>query len=118
MGAPVVWFEIGGDDADRLQDFYTGLLDWQLTKMDEMDYRLVETGGEGGIPGGVFASPPEAGNYVTVYAAVDDVAGSVTQAVELGGSLVQPPTPLPNGSMIAMVDDPEGHRVGLIQQAA
>lgn len=118
MGAPVVWFEIGGDDADRLQDFYTGLFDWKLTPMDDQDYRLVDTGSEDGIPGGVFASPPEAGNYVTVYGAVQDVASSVTEAVRLGGTLVQPPTPLPNGAMIAMVDDPEGHRVGLIQPAA
>ncbi|MEM8905904.1 MAG: VOC family protein [Actinomycetota bacterium] len=117
MGAPVVWFEVGGDDADRLEEFYGGLFDWKTTK-DDMDYRFVDTGGEAGIPGGIYASPSEVGSYVTFYGAVDDIAASVTVAVELGGSLVQPPTPLPNGAMVAMVDDPEGHRVGLIQQTA
>ena len=118
MGAPVVWFEVGGEDADRLQDFYSGLFDWKLTQMDDQDYRLVDTGTEAGIPGGVYASPPEFGSYVTFYGAVADIGGSVAEAVELGGTLVQAPTPLPNGAMVALVDDPEGHRVGLIQQAA
>lgn len=117
MGAPVVWFEIGGDDADGLQSFYSELFDWKMEAIPDLDYRLVDTGGEAGIPGGVYASPTDIGSYVTVYAGVDDIAVAVDRALELGGQLVEAPKPLPDGSLVGLIDDPEGHRVGLIQQA-
>ena len=56
-------------------------------------------------------------SYVSFYVAVDNLEGSLAQAERLGAKVPQPPTPLADGSRVAMVNDPEGHRIGLIQQA-
>lgn len=56
MGQPVVHWEIGAKDARRLQDFYAKLFDWKIDANNAMNYGMVETGGQGGINGGIFAT--------------------------------------------------------------
>jgi predicted enzyme related to lactoylglutathione lyase len=119
MGAPVVWFEVAGRDLDTLKQFYSSLFGWKIEfdKAAPMPYGLVTTGAEGGIPGGVYAPGEPVGSYVSFYVAVDDLERSLGQAEVLGAKVAQPPTPLADGSRVAMFNDPEGHRIGLIQQA-
>ncbi len=52
MGQPVVHWEIAAKDAKQAQQFYVKLFDWTVDVQQPMNYRLVETGGEGGIDGG------------------------------------------------------------------
>jgi predicted enzyme related to lactoylglutathione lyase len=119
MGAPVVWFEVAGRDLDALRQFYSSLFGWkiELDPAAPMPYGMVNTGADGGIPGGVYAPGEPVGSYVSFYVAVDDLEGSLRQAEGLGAKVAQPPTPLPDGSRVAMFNDPEGHRIGLLQQA-
>jgi predicted enzyme related to lactoylglutathione lyase len=119
MGAPVVWFEVAGRDLDALRQFYSSLFGWriELDPAAPIPYGLVHTDAEGGIPGGVYAPGEPVGSYVSFYVAVDDLERSLQQAETLGAKVAQPPTPLANGSRVAMINDPEDHRVGLIQQA-
>jgi predicted enzyme related to lactoylglutathione lyase len=35
----------------------------------------------------------------------------------LGGKVVQPPTPISETARVAMLLDPEGHRIGLLEQS-
>jgi uncharacterized protein len=116
MGAPVVWFEVGGRDLPTLTAFYEELLGWKVDADNPMKYGMVDTGGEGGIPGGIFAAPDEAPEYVTFYADVADVKATLEQAEKLGGKVLVEPRPIDGGATIAMVSDPEGHPVGIIQQ--
>ena len=54
MGQPVVQFEVMGEDADKLQSFYSDLFDWKITSHG--NYGIVErhVNGDGvGIAGGV-----------------------------------------------------------------
>jgi predicted enzyme related to lactoylglutathione lyase len=120
MGAPVVWFEVAGRDLDALRKFYSGLFGWkiELDSSAPMPYGLVDTGAEGGIPGGVYAPGEPVGGYVSFYVGVDDLEASLRHAEELGAKVAQPPTPLADGTRIAMVNDPEGHRIGLLQRAS
>jgi hypothetical protein len=119
MGAPVVWFEVAGRDLDALRQFYSGLFGWriELDSAAPMPYGLVNTGADAGIPGGVYAPGEAVGSYVSFYVAVDDLDGSLRQAEGLGAKVAQPPTAMADGSRVAMFNDPEGHRIGLIQQA-
>jgi predicted enzyme related to lactoylglutathione lyase len=119
LGAPVVWFEVAGRDLDALRQFYSRLFGWriELDPAAPMPYGLVHTGAEGGIPGGIYAPGEPAGSYVSFYVAVEDLERALARAETLGAKLAQPPTPLADGSRVAMVNDPEGHRIGLIQQA-
>ena len=114
MPNPVVHFEITGQDAEALQQYYRDLFGWSLTPMaPEVPYGLVrpeETGD--GIGGGVGASMDGA-SLLTVYVQVDDIQGALDRAVELGGEVVQPPTVIPGTVTYAQFRDIEGHLVGL-----
>src|SRR5262245_9321764 len=115
MGAPVVWFEVAGRDFDTLSKFYTELFHWKVDADNPTGYGMVDTGGDGGIPGGVFAGGDT--EYVSFYVQVPDLEARLRQAEKLGAKVVQPPTPTaPDGPTIAMVTDPEGHRIGILQE--
>ena len=53
MGAPVVHFEIMGGKGVDLETFYRGLFGWKIDSNNPMKYGIVNTGGAGGINGGV-----------------------------------------------------------------
>ena len=68
MAAPVVWFEIAGRDLDVLTRFYGDLLGWKVDADNPQRYGMVDTGAEGGIPGGIYAPGDQVGEYVSFYA--------------------------------------------------
>jgi uncharacterized protein len=117
MAAPVVWFEIAGRDLDTLTRFYGDLLGWKVDAANPQGYGMVDTGADGGIPGGIYAPGDPAGEYVSFYAAVQGLEGYLERAERLGGKVVQPPTPISETARVAMLLDPEGHRIGLLEQA-
>jgi predicted enzyme related to lactoylglutathione lyase len=43
--------------------------------------------------------------------------GYLERAEPLGGKVVQPPTPISDTARVAMLLDPEGHRIGLLEQS-
>jgi predicted enzyme related to lactoylglutathione lyase len=93
MAAPVVWFEIAGRDLDALTRFDGDLLGWKVDADNPQHYGMVDTGAEGGIPGGIFAPGAQVGEYVSFYAAVQGLEERLEHAARLGGKVVQPPTP-------------------------
>src|SRR6266508_3571857 len=93
MAAPVVWFDIAGRDLDALTRFYGELLGWKVDADNPQRYGGVDTGAEGGIPGGIFESSAEVGPYVSFYASVRGLEEHLRRAEGLGGKVVQPPTP-------------------------
>jgi predicted enzyme related to lactoylglutathione lyase len=112
---PVVWFEVMGQDADKLRSFYADLLGWRFEVIKEMDYGTVEAG-EGGIAGGI-GQAPEGRGWATFYTKVPNLEASVAQAQKLGSSVRVPITELPD-TRIAVVTDPEGNAVGLCADKA
>ena len=69
MGQPVVHWEIGGRDGTKLHEFYRTLFDWTIQVMPEFHYGMVDTGGQGGINGGISTLPaevPPVASFVTV----------------------------------------------------
>ena len=115
MENPVVWFEVMGQDADKLRRFYGDLLGWQFKVEKPMDYGTVEAG-EGGIQGGI-GEVPEGAGWATFYTKVPDLEAAVARAEALGSSVRVPITNLPD-TRIAVVTDPEGNAVGLCADPA
>ena len=115
MANPVVHFEVAGKDAAKLKTFYGDAFDWQLQDVMDGQYHMVDTGGEGGIAGGVGAAPGGGPGHVMFYVQVADPAAALEKIKSLGGSTVSEPMDVPGGPTIAHFADPEGHVVGLVK---
>lgn len=114
MGNPVVHFEVIGRDAKALSAFYGELFGWKVDASNPMGYGIVDTGAEGAIGGGIGASEDGPG-HVTFYVQVDDPQACLDKTAALGGKAVVPVTEIPNMVTFALLADPEGHVVGVVQ---
>ena len=112
MANPVVHFEIGAADQQALVRFYRELLGWGLRAVAE-GYTLIDTRGGRGVNGGIGRS--DTGDpWGTFYVEVDDLQGHLDRAGALGGRTVVPIIEQA-GMAFAMVADPDGLLVGLVQ---
>ena len=119
MAYPVVYFELGGRNAEGLRDFYSELFGWDISEMGAASaagspYWFIGNE-EGGIPGGIIQTnenmPP---NYVMFYVQSDDLQATLDKVVSLGGQAVVPPSDIPGGrGQIAVFMDPDGNVIGL-----
>jgi len=108
MSQPVMQFQIISKSPEETARFYGSLFGWKIDADNPMGYRRIDTGCAEGIHGGIWPAPPQAINFVQLFMAVDDVPGSVAQAVELGAKVLIPPTKLPEGDEMAVLHDPQG----------
>jgi predicted enzyme related to lactoylglutathione lyase len=115
---PVVWFEVVGKDGPGLERFYGELFNWHIADAgDGSGYGLVEAA-EKGIGGGIGKSSDGGPGHVTFYVEVDDPAAYLKRAEKLGGTVILPPTEIPEFHLtFAMFADPEGHVIGLSKGA-
>lgn len=109
-GTPVDWFEILGADQDRSQRFYAEVFGWQVSHGDA-GYRMVDTGSNRGIRGGIGAG--QDGTWATVYANVPDVAAVLARAVELGGTREYGPLAVDDHMQTGALRDPAGNVFGV-----
>lgn len=110
--AKVVHFEVLGQDAAALQQFYGAAFDWEMQDVMGGSYYMVNP--DGGIAGGVGSAQGGPG-HVTFYIEVDDPAAALEKVSQLGGRTIQEPMDVPGGPTIALFADPEGHVVGLVK---
>ncbi|MFQ6019540.1 MAG: VOC family protein [Dehalococcoidia bacterium] len=118
MGQPVVHWEICAKDGKKMQEFYANLFDWKIDANNPMNYGMADTGGQGGINGGIFQKQgdmPDMPPYVTFYVQVDDLQAYLNKAESMGGKTIVPPCPIPDAGSFALFHDPEGHLVGLFK---
>jgi hypothetical protein len=114
MPNPIVFFEILGKDKTVLDDFYRAVFDWQLTPGERpSDYTNVNAGGK--IPGGLGVSMDGGAGQVTFYVEVNEIAETVSLVESRGGRRLSGPTRLQDGREVALIADPEGHVIGLLQ---
>src|SRR5256885_14170598 len=109
MGNPVVHFEIMGGDGEKLKGFYSDLFGWKINSDNPQNYGMVETGGEGGINGGVG----DGGNFSgsRVYIQVPDLQEALDKIEAAGGKTVMAPQDLGMGER-ALVEGPQGNPGG------
>ncbi|HEX6376125.1 MAG TPA: VOC family protein [Allosphingosinicella sp.] len=113
---PAVMFEIIARDQAAISAFYTEVFGWQYqTGSDGLSYIHFPAGSPpllGGI-GETQDSPGfEPGH--NFYLLVDELQPVIDRAVAAGGETLMPPTQV-DGYSFAMIRDPEGNPVGLIE---
>jgi hypothetical protein len=117
MGRPIVHWELWSQDPAHVSEFYARVFDWNIRHIPEMDYRLVDTGGEGGINGGIMK--PKEGPWpaqLAFYIDVDDIDTYVKRIIEAGGKIVVEPVDVPGVGQFALFEDPDGRVLGLWKQ--
>jgi predicted enzyme related to lactoylglutathione lyase len=114
MGQPVVHFEVIGKDPDKLRDYYGRLFGWSFgDPMGPTDYATVQE--PDGIGGGIGGVPEGYDGHVTWYVQVDDVEATLSEAESLGGRRMMGPDQVPGvGIVIGLLQDPEGHVIGVM----
>jgi predicted enzyme related to lactoylglutathione lyase len=112
MSNPVVWFEVVGQDADKLRQFYGELLGWEFQVSHPTRYGKVHPH-NGGIPGGVGQAPRGEPGWTTFYTWVPDLERTMAEATALGSQVLMEIEELPDRRRIAVVTDPEGRPLGL-----
>lgn len=110
---PVVHFEIGGRDPDRLRAFYAELFNWSIGDGPIMRIGAGVGGPEPG-PGGHIRQTDRPG--VSLYVQVGDLQASLVKVVELGGTARSEPFDVPGGPTLAIIADPEENTLVLVQQ--
>ncbi len=102
---------------ERAKQFYSSLLDWTLTDvpMGDMTYTSIDAGD--GVGGGMLSSDPSDAARWLPFLNVDDLPSTLDRALDLGASIVQPETLIPGDGTFAVLADPTGALVGLIQHS-
>ncbi|MEW6688258.1 MAG: VOC family protein [Pseudomonadota bacterium] len=115
MGKPVVHFELMSKDPAKVAGFYEKIFGWKVTHRPELNYRIVDTGGEGGINGGIVKPEREGpwpGNML-FYIAVDDLAAYRGKIAAAGGKIHVEEQEVPGMGWLSLFTDPEGRMMGL-----
>ncbi len=115
------WNELLTTDVSAAKAFYTGLLGWTTEDMPMPDMHMAYTVAKvGDTPvAGMMSMPPDVpkgmppvwGSYITV----SDVEAATRKAVELGGSIIKPPTNIPEVGRFCVLADPQGAVFSMIQ---
>jgi predicted enzyme related to lactoylglutathione lyase len=113
MTRPVVHFEIMGRDGARLQQFYRELFGWEIDANPAYGFFTTGPGAPEILGGAVGTSD---GPRISVYVQVADLGASLAKVEALGGKTLVQPFQAPTGATIAQIADPEGNRIGLVQQ--
>ena len=115
------WSELTTTDPKAAATFYGGLFGWTFKNMGpEMgDYHVASVGetmiaGVMSMPPGAPPMPPAWGCYVTVT----NLDASVARCAELGGKTLVPPMDVPTVGRMAVIQDPQGATLSLMQYNA
>jgi predicted enzyme related to lactoylglutathione lyase len=111
------WNELMTPDPEAAGAFYRALFGWTVEAMNMAagPYRVVKCG-ETAV-GGLMDMPPDAKGMPpmwTPYVTVDDVDATARRCVELGGTVLLPPTDIPTVGRFAAIRDPQGALLNVI----
>lgn len=118
MTARIVHFEVAGRNGDALEHFYAELFDWKINRESPAGhtYGRIDLAKSGELTGGI-RHEPQGKAEVVFYVEVPDLPDAVGRAKELGGSVRIPPMDF-DGMKFALLQDPAGNPVGLIEAAS
>lgn len=122
-GHVAVWFELPVSDMQRAQTFYRNVLDADFKDEAMNDFQMAIFTAEASAVSGMLVlseqyQPSQTG-AVVYFNGGENLSGPLEKAVQNGGSILMPKTPIHDGECgyFALFLDSEGNRVGLYSQA-
>lgn len=116
------WNELNSTDVEAAAKFYGAVLGWEFKQVGAEGVAgwLIQKDGE--TVGGAFslAGPEFEGipSHWFTYVSVDDVDAAIDRVREAGGTLARPAYDVPTAGRIAVIQDPTGAYIALIQPEA
>lgn len=106
----MVWNQLAASDVEAAKGFYAELFGWTTEPVEDGQGEYWNwRNRDGWLNGGVTALPTEdTPPHWEVWFTVEDAAGAVARAQELGGTEAVPVAPSPPGGDVAVVQDPTG----------
>lgn len=117
------WTEIATNNLEACKSFYANVFGWEMKQStatgEEMEYQEFSTPNAYPMGGmyeinekmcGENMPPPHFLSYVSV----DNVDESASKAFDLGGTIIAPPTDIPNVGRFSLIQDPTGAKIALI----
>jgi predicted enzyme related to lactoylglutathione lyase len=115
----IIWHDLMTTDVDRATAFYTALLGWELEpwEMEGQTYQMIKANDQ--QHGGFVSLDPSHGHpsHWTGYVAVEDIDATVAAARGAGATIAVEPTPIPEVGRFAVLADPQGAVISLLQPA-
>jgi predicted enzyme related to lactoylglutathione lyase len=106
MSAPIVFFDIAGEDAAALTKFYSDLFGWNISGGGQFTTTAVTP-----LPATIRRDPAEK----VIYIGVDDVAAKLAEVEASGGEIALPRMEVPGVVIFGLFKDPAGNRMGLVE---
>jgi hypothetical protein len=113
MAHPVIHWEIGGREGEKLARFYEDLFGWAPQPAGE-GYWLIAPEPPG-IGGGILEAQGELPAHVTIYVHTRDLEETLDRVTIAGGRTIRDPQPIPGIGRFALFEDPEGNVIGLLE---
>lgn len=110
------WHELMTTDAVAATKFYTGLFGWTVDEMPAGPmgtYRIWKQGDVG--VGGAMQAPKGVPSHWLPYVGVDNADASAKAVTANGGTVIVPPTTVPDMLRFFVASDPGGAVIGLMQ---
>ena len=117
MSGAFVWYELATPDPAAAAGFYTSVLGWGTRPFgpEGAAYTLLSAGAHD--VGGIMALPPGARPGWNGYVAVEALDATLAAMQADGATVIMPATDLPEIGRIAVIADPQGVVLCLIQPA-
>lgn len=114
MGQPVVHWELWSQNPEKVSEFYRKAFGWEIQHVPALNYHLVQTGGEGGINGGIMTPQkgPWPGN-MAFYIQVDDLDAYAKKVRDAGGKIVVEKMEVPGVGHLSLFEDTDGRVLGM-----
>jgi predicted enzyme related to lactoylglutathione lyase len=113
------WTELMTRDVAGAKEFYRKVLGWEMAEMpmgEGQPYTVLKAGGQG--VGGIMPMPkvvpPQVPPHWAAYVTVKDVDATAKKVKEAGGTLIVPPTDIPNVGRFCTFQDPQGATLSVI----
>ncbi len=106
MTSPIVFFDIAGEDDAQLKAFYAAVFNWKANESGELTVPVVAP-----IRGAIRKDPAEK----RIYVGVSDVAASLIEIEEAGGTIDVPRFEVPGVVVLGLFRDPAGNPMGLVE---
>lgn len=117
-GMPI-WFELSTPDQQGAAAFYAPLFDWTMrtSPVAEHGGYVMGVAPDGESVAGMMVPPPGAPTGWSIYFGVNDLDATLAQATKLGGLTRFGPMDIPQVGRFAVLHDPQGVALSLMEPA-